>query len=79
VRYEVSDLSLDQVANLRNALYKLQNDGGPNGFEAIANMHGAPGLCPEGAGMLFNDQQIITRSLLSHMEKLIVAHVERLL
>ena len=46
-RYEVSKLSLEQVSNLRNALYKLQNDHGPNGFEAIASFHGAPGLCPQ--------------------------------
>ena len=46
-RYEVSELSLEQVSNLRNALYKLQNDHGPNGFEAIASFHGAPGMCPE--------------------------------
>ena len=48
-RYEVSSLSLEQVSSLRNALYKLQNDHGPNGFEAIASFHGAPGLCPENA------------------------------
>nr|WCA44164.1 hemocyanin [Crepidula fornicata] len=48
-RYEVSALSLAQVTNLRDALYKLQNDHGPNGFEAIASFHGAPGLCPENA------------------------------
>ncbi|XP_076457104.1 hemocyanin 2-like isoform X2 [Babylonia areolata] len=48
-RYEVSALSLAQVSNLRNALYKLQNDHGPNGFEAIASFHGAPGRCPENA------------------------------
>ncbi|PVD32161.1 hypothetical protein C0Q70_07590 [Pomacea canaliculata] len=49
VRYEVSALSLEQVSNLRNALYKLQNDDGPNGYEAIASFHGAPKLCPENA------------------------------
>ncbi|KAL8576029.1 hypothetical protein ACOMHN_052047 [Nucella lapillus] len=49
VRYEVSDLSLAQVSNLRDALYKLMNDHGPNGFESIASFHGAPGLCPENA------------------------------
>ena len=46
-RYEVSEMSLEQVSNLRNAMYKLQNDHGPNGFEAIASFHGAPGLCPQ--------------------------------
>nr|DAZ89886.1 TPA_exp: hemocyanin 1 [Littorina saxatilis] len=51
-RYEVSSLSLEQSSNLRNALYKLQNDDGPNGFEAIASFHGAPGLCPENGGKL---------------------------
>ncbi|KAK7090872.1 hypothetical protein V1264_010615 [Littorina saxatilis] len=48
-RFEVSSLTLEQVSNLRNALYKLQNDFGPNGFEAIASFHGSPGLCPENA------------------------------
>ena len=43
----MSELSLAQVSSLRNALYKLQNDHGPNGFEAIASFHGAPGMCPE--------------------------------
>ena len=36
-----------QVTSLKNALYKLQNDAGPNGFEAIAGFHGSPGVCPE--------------------------------
>nr|AGX25261.1 mega-hemocyanin [Melanoides tuberculata] len=50
IRKEVSSLSLEEVSNLKNALYKLQNDHGPNGFEAIASFHGDPGLCPEGSG-----------------------------
>ena len=53
-RYEVTSLTLGQVSDLRNALYKLQNDQGPNGFEAIAGFHGLPGLCPENAGTLIH-------------------------
>ncbi|XP_076453372.1 hemocyanin 2-like [Babylonia areolata] len=49
VRHEVSALSLAEISNLRNALYKLQNDFGPNGYEAIASFHGAPHICPENA------------------------------
>jgi hypothetical protein len=41
------NLCVVQTSNLKNALYKLQNDHGPNGFEAIASFHGAPSLCPE--------------------------------
>ncbi|XP_025089796.1 hemocyanin G-type, units Oda to Odg-like [Pomacea canaliculata] len=49
VRYEISALSLEQVSNLKNALYKLQNDNGPNSFETIAGFHGYPNNCPENA------------------------------
>ena len=50
VRHEVTSMSLEQLTNFRNALYQLQNDHGPNGYEAIASFHGAPGLCPEDGG-----------------------------
>nr|AYO86691.1 hemocyanin 1 [Lymnaea stagnalis] len=46
VRKNVNQLTLDEAANLRNALNQLQNDQGPNGFEAIAGFHGAPFRCP---------------------------------
>ncbi|XP_035826072.1 hemocyanin 2 [Aplysia californica] len=50
LRKDVNDLTLAEVSNLRDALYKMQQDQGPNGFEAIAGYHGAPFKCPaEGA------------------------------
>ncbi|XP_012938877.2 hemocyanin 2 [Aplysia californica] len=46
LRKDVNDLTLAEASNLRDALYKLQQDQGPNGFEAIAGYHGAPFKCP---------------------------------
>nr|AEO51767.1 hemocyanin alphaD-subunit [Helix lucorum] len=47
LRKNINELSLEESANLRSALNKLQQDQGPNGFEAIAGFHGAPFKCPE--------------------------------
>ncbi|BFZ14533.1 hypothetical protein BsWGS_17572 [Bradybaena similaris] len=46
-RKSVLDLTAAEAASLKGALRKLQEDAGPNGFEAIAGFHGAPFLCPE--------------------------------
>nr|AYD59981.1 hemocyanin type 2 [Haliotis discus hannai] len=45
-RKEVDSLSLDEANNLKNALYKLQNDRSLSGYEAISGYHGYPSLCP---------------------------------
>lgn len=49
LRKELNTLTLDEAKNLREAMFQMMNDEGPNGFEAIASFHGAPGKCPEGA------------------------------
>lgn len=46
IRKDINQLTLDEINNLRNALNQLQQDQGPNGFEAIAGFHGAPFKCP---------------------------------
>ena len=46
-RKEIHSLTLHEISELRNALYKMQSDGSKFGFEHIAGFHGAPYLCPE--------------------------------
>ncbi|CAG5118988.1 unnamed protein product, partial [Candidula unifasciata] len=46
IRKDINQLTLAESANLRDALNKLQQDQGANGFEAIAGFHGAPFKCP---------------------------------
>nr|ANE23704.1 hemocyanin type 1 [Haliotis rubra] len=47
IRKEVDFLSLQEANAIKDALYKLQNDNGKGGFEAIAGYHGYPNMCPE--------------------------------
>ncbi|KAK7476006.1 hypothetical protein BaRGS_00032773 [Batillaria attramentaria] len=78
VRSEVSSLTLEEVNSLTNALYKLQNDHGPNGFEAIASFHGAPGLCPEKAANKYSCCQH-GMPVFPHWHRLLTVQFERAL
>nr|WGL47534.1 hemocyanin 1 [Physella acuta] len=46
VRKNINQLTLDEAANLRNALNKFQQDQSDEGYEATAGFHGAPFKCP---------------------------------
>nr|CAG28309.2 hemocyanin 1 [Megathura crenulata] len=47
VRKNIHSLSHHEAEELRDALYKLQNDESHGGYEHIAGFHGYPNLCPE--------------------------------
>ncbi|XP_059155818.1 hemocyanin 2-like [Physella acuta] len=45
IRKDVSTLTASETDNLRKAMQKVQEDGGPNGFQSLAGLHGSPGKC----------------------------------
>nr|QCX35557.1 Hemocyanin [Lymnaea stagnalis] len=45
VRKDVSTLTVSEIENIRNALKRVQEDDGPNGFQNIASFHGSPAKC----------------------------------
>nr|AEO51766.1 hemocyanin beta-subunit [Helix lucorum] len=46
VRKNVDRLTVEEVAEIREALEKFQNDRSVDGYQAIAEFHGDPGKCP---------------------------------
>ncbi|CAG5132269.1 unnamed protein product, partial [Candidula unifasciata] len=45
IRKDVSHLTTSEIKNLRDALRRVQNNTGPNGFQNIASFHGSPARC----------------------------------
>ncbi|KAK7482853.1 hypothetical protein BaRGS_00025886, partial [Batillaria attramentaria] len=46
VRHAVSQLTERDIMSLKSALFDLQDDDGPTGWQALAAYHGVPALCP---------------------------------